>query len=290
MWVLSILCGSGLLFWLGVLFERKLVAMVSALALASAGGFFLASGYMPWHSVPAFAAVAVLGWGLKKQPCSIDTCVGWTLFIVFLLLLGFHQLPGFSPYSVAMDGSVLQFWPQKIFLLLLVVLRVLRPVRPMRQIRRLGSPPVIFGGLLCLTLAVLIPLALLSGYARWGWPSLTGLTYLYGLAYNLVFVCIVEESFFRGIIQTALSRWLRSRRWPLADGWAVVAASLLFGMAHLGGGAAFVLLATLAGLAYGTVFYATRRIHYAVLLHVTVNGVHQGLLAGGSAGSSIHLG
>jgi membrane protease YdiL (CAAX protease family) len=90
-----------------------------------------------------------------------------------------------------------------------------------------------------------------------------------------LFVCVLEESFFRGIAQTALMRWARQRRWPRADGLALLGASLLFGLVHLKGGAAFVLLATLAGLGYGAVYYWTGRIHYAVLLHFAVNAVHQ---------------
>jgi membrane protease YdiL (CAAX protease family) len=95
------------------------------------------------------------------------------------------------------------------------------------------------------------------------------------LAYNMMFVCVLEESFFRGMEQTALMRWMRRRRWSCADGLGLLGASLLFGAVHLGGGAAFALLATLAGLGYGAAYYLTGRIHCAVLLHFAVNAVHQ---------------
>jgi uncharacterized protein len=66
----------------------------------------------------------------------------------------------------------------------------------------------------------------------------------------------------------------RRRGWPRADFMAVLGASVLFGGVHLGGGIEFALLATLAGLGYGTVYYWTGRLHYAVLLHFAVNAVH----------------
>jgi uncharacterized protein len=66
----------------------------------------------------------------------------------------------------------------------------------------------------------------------------------------------------------------RRRGWPRADFMAVLGASVLFGVVHLGGGIAFALLATLAGLGYGAVYYWTGRLHYAVLLHFAVNAVH----------------
>lgn len=40
-----------------------------------------------------------------------------------------------------------------------------------------------------------------------------------------------------------------------------------------------MLLAVLAGFAYGAVFYTTRRLYYAVFLHGAVNGIHQWVLA-----------
>lgn len=152
---------------------------------------------------------------------------------------------------------------------------MLAPIEPARW--RWGSerPGRTFAVLLSVTLLALVPLALLLDQVRPGWTTSPLPALACELAYNLLFVCVLEESFFRGIVQTALLRWVRQRRWPRADGLGLLGASLLFGLVHLGGGPAFALLATVAGLGYGAVYYWTGRIHYAVLLHFAVNAVHQ---------------
>ena len=51
-------------------------------------------------------------------------------------------------------------------------------------------------------------------------------------------------------------RWARHwGRSSHADGWGLIVASLFFGGVHAGGSLTFVLLATLAGFAYGLVYY-----------------------------------
>lgn len=204
MLILCLLCSSGLFFWLGVLAKQKTVIVPSAIVLIGASGFFLDAGYIPWNALPVLALGAALAWGLKKKHCLLDT-LSWTFFIAVLLLLDFHQFPGFLPYIIEINGLPLKFWPEKLFLLLLVVLMVLHPVQPVYPFRRLASHQTIFGYLLCLTFAVLIPLALGLNQARWNWPSLSSTPILAAtFAYNLIFVCIIEESFFRGILQTAM--------------------------------------------------------------------------------------
>ena len=111
-----------------------------------------------------------------------------------------------------------------------------------------SRPGRTFAVLCSVTLLALIPLALVLAQIRPGWTTSPLPALAYGLAYNLLFVCVLKESFFRGIVQTALMRWSRKHRWPRADGLALLGASLLFGLVHLKGGATFALLATLAGL------------------------------------------
>lgn len=89
---------------------------------------------------------------------------------------------------------------------------------------------------------------------------------------NLFYVCIAEEIFFRGVILQVLARLLT--RYSNAQMIAVVGAGLLFGLAHLAGGVLYVVVATVAGIAYGMVFVKTRRIEASILLHFCVNAVH----------------
>lgn len=83
---------------------------------------------------------------------------------------------------------------------------------------------------------------------------------------NLLFVCVAEEAFFRGVIQERLSAY--------GDTLAVAVSGLLFGVAHLGGGWQFGALAGLAGLGYAYLYYRTRRIEIPIAAHFLLNLVH----------------
>lgn len=106
------------------------------------------------------------------------------------------------------------------------------------------------------------------------------------LATNLLFTCIAEEAFFRGIIQERMtllferklsghpSHRLRLHGTPAALWVPVLASTLLFALAHAAGGPFFILLAAIAGLGYSIAYASTRRIEAAVLTHFFVNAVH----------------
>jgi membrane protease YdiL (CAAX protease family) len=89
---------------------------------------------------------------------------------------------------------------------------------------------------------------------------------------NLFFTVVAEEAFFRGLLQDRLALSLaRFRYGPLL---AVACSALLFGAAHVAGGGAYVLLATVAGLGYAYAYYVTQRIEAAIIVHFAVNAVH----------------
>ncbi|MCW8354408.1 CPBP family intramembrane metalloprotease [Marinomonas pontica] len=50
--------------------------------------------------------------------------------------------------------------------------------------------------------------------------------------------------------------------------------AMLFGIAHMGGGVEYAIVASVAGLGYGGVYYLTKRIEYAILCHFILNGLH----------------
>jgi membrane protease YdiL (CAAX protease family) len=55
--------------------------------------------------------------------------------------------------------------------------------------------------------------------------------------------------------------------------------SLLFGLAHFGGGFEYIFLAFIAGLFYGAVYLKTNKIESAILLHFFINFAHLLLLS-----------
>jgi len=77
------------------------------------------------------------------------------------------------------------------------------------------------------------------------------------LATNLLFTCVAEEAFFRGFLQERLAKSLpATRTWQAA---AILFSGVLFGVAHLGGGAVYASLATLCGLGYAYAYAVTKR-------------------------------
>ncbi|MGN6525253.1 MAG: CPBP family intramembrane glutamic endopeptidase [Burkholderiaceae bacterium] len=98
------------------------------------------------------------------------------------------------------------------------------------------------------------------------------------LAVNGLFTCVAEEAFFRGVIQERLLRVADHATRPATRAaWrigAVAASTALFTLAHPAGDARLVLAIAAAGLGYGLVQAATRRLGPAVAVHFAVNAVH----------------
>lgn len=124
-----------------------------------------------------------------------------------------------------------------------------------------------------LNLAWFLPVAIVLG--RWIHFIEFGPTVARARALPLVALGILffnawpEEFLFRGLLQNLLSSTMRSE-------WAgLIFASVIFGLAHLNNGGfpnwRYALLATLAGLAYGSAWRATRSIFASALVHACVN-------------------
>ena len=123
-----------------------------------------------------------------------------------------------------------------------------------------------------LFLPIGIPLTVSIGYAAWGpysfdsWTDL--LTVLSRTAGLYAAVALSEELYFRGIIQNLLAAtWGR-------PGWAQLAASLLFGLAHIASRGfpnwRYACAAALAGWFYGRAYRADRSVVAAALTHTLV--------------------
>jgi membrane protease YdiL (CAAX protease family) len=108
-----------------------------------------------------------------------------------------------------------------------------------------------------------------SDNIEWGW-----LARRYALI--LVATALPEEILFRGLIQN----WLMQRFGTTV--WTLLAASVIFGSAHLNNGPGpppnwrYMLLATIAGFAYGRVFQKTGSVLSPALLHALVNTIRHG--------------
>jgi hypothetical protein len=128
--------------------------------------------------------------------------------------------------------------------------------------------PLAFLWRFAVLVTVTIALALGTGYVRWDpklpswWPMWT---------WSMVFLtALPEEALFRGLVQTWIERWLSARATIVS----ILVAGTLFGVAHLGGGPVYVVLATAAGIGYGWIYASTRSIAAAIVAHAGLNTVH----------------
>lgn len=89
---------------------------------------------------------------------------------------------------------------------------------------------------------------------------------------NLLFVCVAEEAFFRGFIQKYLCVILQ--RVHYGNLISVVIAAIIFGLAHYAGGTRYMILAAVAGMGYGWIYFRTKRIEASIISHFCLNLTH----------------
>ena len=115
-----------------------------------------------------------------------------------------------------------------------------------------------------------VPIGLATGFLQWN-PRLDVVRLAVAPIAIYLVTGVPEEFLFRGLIQNALERAIGRAALPIA--------SIIFGLAHLPD-LRYVLLATLAGVAYGWVYQATRRITASAVTHALVDWIWVVLLRG----------
>jgi len=203
---------------------------------------------------------------------------GLTVLAALLALaMSLHLLPGFRPVMLVQGVQLtsdaapfalgLGFDKAAAGLLLLAAFSV--RATSWRQFA-LQVPSIALAGIA--TAAVSIGIALAAGYVRFE-PKWVDAAPAFLLA-NLLFTCVAEEAFFRGLIQERLMRLAQTRRQPAWNWIAIALSTVLFGLAHAGGGTTWLVVATVAGLGYALVYARTRSIEGAILVHFAVNAAH----------------
>ena len=116
----------------------------------------------------------------------------------------------------------------------------------------------------------LMAAALVSGFVKFNvkFPPQT----FWFLMNNLMLVCIVQEAFFRGYIQKHLTDFCEKRQ--ISKMFALVVASIIFGLRHYQSGVMMVILSAIAGLFYGAAYMRNNRIEAAILVHFGLNAAH----------------
>jgi uncharacterized protein len=248
--------------WLGL--------FAASLAAAMAAGIVQPSGLV-W--IAGFAGATWLFGRAETAPAlRVTAAVGIVLLATGLMT---HRLPGFAnPVAMAAgqitsDAAIYRLHLNYdktlvgLFLLGWCHDRIARAAEWRRM--AVGTAPVAAG-----LIVTIIGLALAVGYVRFE-PKFPRETWLW-MWVNLCFTCVAEEALFRGFVQAQLARrWQRFRGGEWA---ALLVAAVLFGVAHVAGGFAYVGLATIAGIGYGWVYLRTRRIEASILTHFALNAVH----------------
>ncbi len=187
------------------------------------------------------------------------------LFAALALALSIQAVPGVgkvtSPISSLNVGKVSAG-------LLLFALLVPR-VSSVADVRRFWKPTLAIG---VVGTAVTVGAAVAMGYVRFE-PRLPPGTAVI-LVSNLLFTCIAEESFFRGLLQEEMhcAAERSHRRWLHAV--AVAVSAIVFGAAHAAGGLHYVLLATLGGVTNALAYAKARKVEASAVTHFLLNAAH----------------
>lgn len=267
----GLLCAAAATLW----WRKARSASLALLALALAAAF--ARGLLAPPALAALALLVLAAWLVRPLRPRAARIGGHVLFVLTAFALGLHLLPGFdNPRAIAdvrlsadsapmalyfnFDKPLAGFW----LLLCWPLLRLYGDgPRPAAASLGAGLAGAAIAAALCLGLG--LALGAVAWAPKWPWFGA-----LWALN-NLLLVALTEEAMFRGYLQDSLQRRWQARRWGAHA--AIAVSALAFGLVHAGGGARWVALATLAGLAYGWA-YRKGGLAAAVLAHFGLNLVH----------------
>lgn len=108
------------------------------------------------------------------------------------------------------------------------------------------------------------------GYADW--DIKTAPFWRVWIFYNLFFVSIAEEAFFRGFLLKKISDYYKNEKSGIL--YALLISSIIFGLGHFAGGPAYIFLSFIAGLLYGIAYLWSGYIESAIFTHFMVNTLH----------------
>ena len=195
--------------------------------------------------------------------------------IILCALIVTHVLPGFHAISFAQD--VLLSPQSKTFDINLGYGKAL--VATLLLIYLLNEDPIanrwrkILPTILVVTTAttiIIMPLGILFGIIAYE-PKLMPIFFAWALV-NLFSAIIIEEVFFRGILQKKLTNFMTGKI-PYSWIWSVLIIAWFFALVHMVGGVLYMALVFIAGCGYG-IAYKVAGIEAAIGTHLMVNATH----------------
>ena len=124
----------------------------------------------------------------------------------------------------------------------------------------------VFGGA---TFILLVP-AIISGFIKVE-PKIPTIMPIWVIN-NLLFVCFSEEVVFRGFLQNSLQEMLPKKN--IYTAVAIIITAIVFGLYHYRDGILLIAFSAIAGLFYGYIYFRTKRILCAMLVHFLLNLTH----------------
>lgn len=262
--------------------SRELPTLFTVISILVA---FMCGTIMFWPiNIIGLLAIGIF-WGLCELHWRNRSTKEWINAIRLTLLVGValafanHLMPGFHNLRVITDIQIsASSSPFTMYLnfdktIAAVILALSSGILP-KQTSPFGKKSlaeVLKISTLCI--ALLIPLAMLSGYVTFD-PKYPEPFWLWAFN-NLLFVCFAEEVIFRGIIQNYLMQV--AQRYRISSFIPILLTSVLFGtllLGHLHGGIIYIAFATISGLFYGYAYHITGRLEAAILVHFIVNLTH----------------
>ena len=266
----SLLFLAAALLWLPAARPWALLPLTAAYAWAwTQGGIEPVA--LAWPALLALAALMIQPGGAPALRAA-----GHALFVTLAVLLFLHWLPGFhNPLVIPRAALTPDAVPFGMYLNLdkpLVAFWVVLAAAPAMAGANPRATLTAALGACAAAVVACLGLALALGVVGWApkWPD-SGWLWLIN---NALLVTLAEEALFRGYVQQRLARCWRDRPWGATA--ALLVAALLFGLAHYAGGWQWVLLAGVAGVAYGLA-YRHGGLAAAVLAHLGLNAAHYGL-------------
>lgn len=236
----------------------------------------LLAGYLSWPAVVELCVFAIVAWCAGRAEASRWKRILYgSITAVLALALALHKLPGFNnPVLIAAIKFSSEAKPFTLYanfdkaavglILLAFLCKRAGGTLEWKEILRRTIPVAL------LTCATTIGVALAIGFVRLD-LKLSPLAPLF-LVTNLLFTCVAEEAFFRGLLQERLAKSLD--RFRFGGPAAILCSGILFGLAHAAGGARYALLATITGLGCAYAYSVVRRIESPIITHFMLNAVH----------------
>ncbi len=266
-----------LLLWVALgfaMFPGRRFVVPTLLALSLAAG--VVAGIVEWAGLAVLAIFAGSCLAAVRTDLSRpQRTLAWGSVVILAVALAMHQIPWIHNVLVldgvsvsAQSADYTLYWNyDKGFAGVLLYSVCVQPQDSTRWSRAI----VATGTVAILTLIVVGLSAKATGFVTWDpkWPAILGVW----VPANLLLTCVAEETFFRGILQRHLGGFLRGRVSAPAL-TALLVAAVAFGVGHFAGGTTYVLLATLAGIGYGTAYHLTGRVEAGIVVHFLLNLAH----------------